>query len=304
MEKDFHYYITYAVAQLAGLSSPDLVAYSCQFVDDNSEGQFSVDGEEAYFPERLKGSAGYYYPVMTQSLSPKSLDIYVQRYVYVPFHFLPGDDSVAIGGAHNKLSVTPNSNNAQAVVRAALASNNPYRIGIALHTFADTWSHQNFTGLQEDWNAVYPWYNVFKSLVPNIGHAEAGHSPDVISEPWIDYRIGKTCIDNKARAFEAVRRMYVAVSSGTRAGKQWGDVESSFRQIIDAPDYDERVKQTSDLVGGTIPNYSKDAWIDAALDREDEEWVVKPELTSTHWYKFQQAAKAQLAQVLELTKNI
>jgi hypothetical protein len=101
----------------------------------------------------------------------------------IVFSNFPGDNNVKNKkGQANPLSITPNSLNAQSILSNALAGNNPYLIGIAAHTCADTWSHQNFTGMREDWNAVYPWYDVFKSIVPNIGHAEAGHSPDVISE--------------------------------------------------------------------------------------------------------------------------
>lgn len=155
MEKDFHYFLTYAMAKLTECNQPDIIAYACQFVDDNNEGQFSIDGEEVFFPEKLKAGGGYYYPVMTQSLSPKSLDSYVQKYVYIPFHFLPGDNNVSIQGKTNPLSTTPNSGNGNKLLPGALHSDNPYLIGIALHIFADTWSHQNFTGMQEEWNAVY-----------------------------------------------------------------------------------------------------------------------------------------------------
>jgi hypothetical protein len=306
MEKDFHYYLTYAIAKLTEVEKPEIVAYASQFVDDNNEGQFSVDGEEVGFPERLKVGGGYYYPVMTQSLSPKSFDIYVQRYVYVPFHFLPGDNSKEIKGEKNPLSVTPFSPNAKAVLASALDSMNLYRIGIALHTVADTWSHQNFTGLQEDWNAVYPWYNVFKSLVPNIGHAEAGHSPDVISEPWIDYRINKDLVDNKQRAFAAAESIFTTLQANTKKGTPWSGVKDNFKGIIDAPDYDERIGRIATLVGGGIPKYDKDTWIDEALtkDKSQKTCELNPNYQETRWYHFHQAAKAQLAEVVDLIKEI
>jgi hypothetical protein len=44
VEKDFHYHLTYAAAKMTKLASPEAVAYACQFVDDNNEGQFSIDG--------------------------------------------------------------------------------------------------------------------------------------------------------------------------------------------------------------------------------------------------------------------
>ena len=62
---------------------------------------------------------------------------------------------MVIDGKKNPLSTTPASPNATVVLKKALASGNPYLLGIALHTYADTWSHQNFTGMQEGWNSVY-----------------------------------------------------------------------------------------------------------------------------------------------------
>ena len=245
---------------------------------------------------------------MTQSLSPKSLDTYVQKYVYVPFHFLPGDNNLELGeGKKNPLSTTPDSANGKALLGAALESGDPYQIGIALHTFADTWSHQNFSGLQESWNAVYPWYNVFKSIAPNIGHAESGHSPDVISEDWTDHRLGKK-ISNRKRALSATAAIYKTLRKHSGKGPLWGEVKSDMRQIINAPDYDERKVRINDLVVesgfGNIPWYSEDDWIDAALERKEEGIELSAGFQQTHWYSFHQAAKTHFATVMNLIKGI
>ncbi len=305
MEKDFHYHLTYAMAKLTELDNPDVVAYACQFVDDNNEGQFSVDGQDVTFPDKIKADGGHYYPVMTQSLSPLSLDPYVQKYVYVPFHFLPGDNNVKNrDGEANPLSATPHSLNAQSILANALAGDNPYLIGIAAHTYADTWSHQNFTGMREDWNALYPWYDVFKSIVPNIGHAEAGHSPDVISETWIDYRFGKTPIDNKQRVFNALEKIYEAFQKKTRKGPAWADMKTDFQKIINIYDYDERIKAIAGLTGNTVPVYSKDVWIGEALSFGTEGVQLQPGFNNTNWYRFHQAAKVHLSKVADLIKEI
>jgi hypothetical protein len=307
MEKDFHYYITYSIAKLTGYDKADIIAYSSQFVDDNNEGQFTIDKEESFFPERIPANGGYYYPIMTQSLSPKSLDAYIQKYVYIPFHFLPGDNNVEINGKKNPLSTTPDSRNARKVLNAAMKKGDPYQIGIALHTFADTWSHQNFTGLRESWNAVYPWYNVFKSIVPNIGHAEAGHSPDVISEDWIDYRIDKK-IDNRERAFSAVAGIYKAMREQSGKGAQWADVEKDYAEIINTFSYNARIEKVAALLRdkglGEIDKYCKDDWIDAALDKSDAGVTMDPDFINSHWYKFHQAAKVHFATVMDLIKEL
>ena len=307
MEKDFHYHLIYAIAKFTGIESAEIIAVSSQFVDDNNEGQFSIDGQPSFFPEKIPANGGYYYPIMTQSLSPKSLDPYVQKYVYVPFHFIPGDNSMVIDRKKNPLSTTPASPNATAVLKKAFASGNPYQLGIALHTYADTWSHQNFTGLQEGWNSVYPWYKVFKSMVPNIGHAEAGHSPDVISEEWSDHRIGEK-IKNSHRALKATAEIYKAMRRKTGSGPFWTDLRKDFRRIINADGYDDRRRKIDDLLTanhfGAVPRYSQNNWIDAALDITDGQIVMREGFEATDWYHFHQAAKVQLALVLELTKAL
>ena len=307
MEKDFHYYITYSIAKLTGYDNANIIGYSSQFVDDNNEGQFVIDERESSFPEKIPAAGGYYYPIMTQSLSPKSLDPYVQKYVYNPFHFLPGDNNVEIKRKKNPLNTTPNSKNARTLLNEALKSKNPYRIGIALHTFSDTWSHQNFTGLREDWNSVYPWYNVFKSIVPNIGHAEVGHSPDVISEDWIDYRIDKKII-NKVRAFEAVGEIYKVMREASGRGVDWTNIKVRYEEIIDTSGYDERIAKVANLLTdnglGSIPDYSKDDWIGAALDKKDGKITMSADFFNRDWYHFHQAAKVHFAAAMDVIKEL
>ena len=53
MEKDFHYYLIYAVSKITGFDKADIIASSSQFVDDNNEGQFSIDERPSKFPEEI-----------------------------------------------------------------------------------------------------------------------------------------------------------------------------------------------------------------------------------------------------------
>lgn len=54
----------------------------------------------------------------------------------------------------------------------------------------------------------------------------------------------------------------------------------------------------------SIPDYSKDDWIDAALDKDEKNVVMKANFTTTHWYNFHQAAKIHFANVMDLIKII
>jgi hypothetical protein len=307
MEKDFHYYLIYCIAAVTQHRDAQIMAFASQFVDDNNERQFFIDGKDCPFPAKIPANGGYYYPIMTQSLSPRSLDMYIHKYVYVPFHFLPGDDTVEIKGKRNKMNVTPNSENARALLNAALKSGNPYRIGVTLHTFTDTWSHQNFTGLWEDWNSVYPWYRLDKSYVPNIGHAEAGHSPDVISEIWTDYRLNKKIV-NVERAYDAVRTIFRDLRKHSGTGPKWGDVRLTYQNILNVPDYDDRIRAMVDFTkseaGVDIAKYDRDVWIEEALDVKDGETVMAPDFEHSHWHKFHQAAKDHFSHALTIITGL
>ena len=90
-------------------------------------------------------------------------------------------------------------------ITAALKTRNLFRIGIALHTYADSWAHQNFSGLLEDWNSVEK-----RSPVPAIGHAQAFRKPDDPGLMWSDPRLvpANAHIVNRDRVLAAARMIY------------------------------------------------------------------------------------------------
>jgi hypothetical protein len=307
MEKDFHFHMTYALANVAGFTPDEshIIAYSAQYIDDNNEVQFPEKDGRAQFPSEILLDGGYFRPIMTQSMSVKSLVYEIQKFVYVPFHFIPGDNNQPMEGKYNRYSTTPNSANAQKVLAAALKSEDLYRIGIALHTFADTWAHQNFTGYEEEWNSVFVWHSPYRAIVPNIGHADAGHEPDEISNEWKDYRLekDKRKISNRERAFEAAKRIYQALRTAKRGSSYWSDVKRDFKRIIDADDYDDRKDKVREYVNQPDLHYVKNKWVDEAILKEGVDLKAAPNFQNTHWYKFQQAAKANLSFVVDLLKT-
>ena len=308
MEKDFHFYVTYALADKAGFSDDEsyIIAYAAQYVDDNNESQYRRQDGPPEFPFGIKTNGGFFRPIMTQSMSVKSLVYEIQKFVYVPFHFLPGDGNQPIKGEYSKYSTTPDSQNARELLRAALATRNPYRIGIASHTYADTWSHQNFTGYEEDWNSVFHWRNPFRALAPNIGHADVGHLPDEISTTWNDYRFEKPYRkrDNRKTALQACKRMFQEFRAARKGDTYWTYVEKDFRRIVNAEDYDDRIDKVKDLLNKPDLSYNKNEWVDGAVkDREREDLEASTNFENTNWYKFQLAAKAHLAMVMDMLKR-
>ena len=308
MEKDFHFYVTYALASKAGFSEDEsyIIAYSSQYVDDNNESQYPRKDGPPQFPFGINTRSGMYHPIMTQSMSVKSLVYEVQKFVYVPFHFLPGDNTKPIQGETNKYSTTPDSLNARQLIRAALKSVNLYRIGIAIHTFSDTWSHQNFTGYEEDWNSVFHWRNPFRSLAPNVGHADVGHLPDEISATWNDFRFEKPFRrrDNRKPAIQACKRIFQELRTARKVRIYWKDIEKDFKRIINAEDYEDRVDKVRDYLNNPGLDYRKHRWVDKAIqDREGVDIQASEDFEDTHWYKFQLAAKAHLVMVMDMIKN-
>ena len=341
MKKDFHFYLIYALAERSGFkrdigngeTEADVIAYASQYVDDNNESQ--VIGEvEREIPKivyeemeeldvvsyeiqryhrfpwevRIRQAENFFRPIMTQTESLKSFNPMFQKYVIMPFHFLPGDlkKIPEIRGKKNLYSTTPNSRNAIKIVKNALDSGDLYRIGVALHTFADTWSHQNFSGLRDDWNAVSD--NI---ILPNIGHAEVLHKPDTISEKWMDSRLkeGAQEIDNTQRAKEAMREIFQWLARYRNPDMRWEDVRDEFERLIFAKDADERIEMVKEMYPNKNLDYKEDkekSWIYKALkyDPNKRDVVAKEGFEDSHWYKFQVAAKRQLATVVNALKDI
>jgi hypothetical protein len=78
------------------------------------------------------------------------------RHVWLPFHFLPGNDGLPQGkspkgGFHKRLLCKPDSHIAQEMITACIADRDkPYglhRLGITMHVYADTWAHREFAGI-------------------------------------------------------------------------------------------------------------------------------------------------------------
>jgi hypothetical protein len=307
MEKDFHFYLIYALAETAGFADDEAftVAYASQFVDDNNEKQYPKKDGHPKFPSAIRLNGSYFRPIMTQSMSVKSLVYEVQKYVYVPFHFIPGDSTQPIKGETNKYATTPNCSKAQKLLKAAIKSEDLYRIGIALHSYADTWSHQNFTGYEEDWNSVFNWHSFYRIIVPNIAHADAGHDPDEISTVWKDYRLPKSerKIVNRVRAMDACKHIYQALRRAVKGERYWSDVKSAFRKIINVEDYDDRIDEIRTYVNKPDLHYKPETWLKEAIKIEGEKVQAAENFENTHWYKFQQAAKANLAFVVDMLKG-
>jgi hypothetical protein len=324
MQKDFHYYVIYTLAKEAGYKDDEayIMAYASQYVDDNTDREYTISDDygEFYvrFPDKIGKSGDFYFPIITQAVDITSFKLSVQRYVYAPFHFIPGDNNVEINGMRNLLCTTRGCKNAVNLLQIAIRSKDLYKIGVALHTYADTWSHERFTAFHEDWNRVYK--SIIRGLPPNIGHAEVFHKPDEISFEWIDKRFGKEKINNRERALLGSEQIFNFIKKGK---VQWNDVKSVFEDIMNAKNFDERIKKIKDMYPGMI-DYDEDKWINEALNFQRDKSEIpgydplkgfppipRPRFVdisvkdvNANWFRFQNAAKKQLAIVLGMIEAL
>ena len=145
MQKDFHYYCIGVLAKAAGFDKGDAltIAYASQYVDDSTESDPVRVGDLMFDPVR------------TAHIGLKAFDWAIQKRVFIPFHFIPPNP---IRAPQDTFVTAPNSPFAQRILQEAcqeqLELRRLCRIGVALHTLADTWSHQGFSGREHKENDV------------------------------------------------------------------------------------------------------------------------------------------------------
>lgn len=148
MQRDYHYYGTYVLARAAGINAKtaQIIASSAQFVDDSVRYRtFDYEDGSSIVTEVTAHHAG----------SVENLNRNDQRYVWIPFHFLPGN----IGEAFTeRLICVKNSAIARAMVDNAIRNsdkpNSPYLIGVTAHVYADTFAHYGFSGVSSTRNRI------------------------------------------------------------------------------------------------------------------------------------------------------
>lgn len=322
MDVEFHYYMTYLVAARSGFSPNDarVIAHASQYVDNNSK-IFKIN----------TGKRNEYCNQITQTFNIlKSKNELLK--IYPVFHFIPGDPFFANAqrkdGQRHFLNTTPNSENANRIIDDALISKNLYRIGIASHSYADTWAHQNFVGYYDEFNAVK---RVFRSALPHVGHADVKRYPDWPALIWYDHRLVTPCdrVNNKVRFLDAALHLfykYCAYLEGfNRRDRREKDALELIRDLdLAIGDCDPKNRHKRDRIqryialserekygGEPIPTYNKRLWFDLAVSRRDgtfsdrkkhlfsnlttfkEPYFWRENYQNSHWYQFQEAAKKQ-----------
>jgi hypothetical protein len=149
MQLDMHYYGTYALARLAGLKPKAclIIATAAQYVDDNAA-SYHIEFQDG---GRIDSQATAHHPAsFVRNLDPTD-----QRQVWVPFHFIPGNEGQTFS---ERLLCRKNSDIAKAMIKNhqkyAKQDVGVYLIGVAAHIYADTFSHWGFSGVGSRRNKV------------------------------------------------------------------------------------------------------------------------------------------------------
>ncbi|MEA3340869.1 MAG: DUF6765 family protein [Chloroflexota bacterium] len=210
MQKDFHYYCIAVLAKAAGFNKKDalIIGYASQYVDDATESELI----RLQVPRLIK-----FDPVRTAYAGldlTGSLTWSAQKRVFIPFHFIPPrpfrpKESTTFSFVTQPAAGEQNGGEksfAELLLEEAASESQRNRwrrlcrIGVALHTYADTWAHQRFSGRhnreENDVENIHVYdrdtgkykrlklENLILDALPQVGHAEAGYFPDLAFQKW------------------------------------------------------------------------------------------------------------------------
>jgi hypothetical protein len=283
MDIEFHYYMTYLIATRAGFNPHDawLIAHSAQGVDDN------------HIPVKVVDDSGAEY---SNALS-QTMDIvrpHEDLYIYPIFHFIPGEQdapsAARLDHRTDPFVTTPNSPLANKMIDAALASGDPYRIGVSAHGYVDTWAHQNFLGKRDTFNTFSSGIFAEVREFLAVGHAAAKHQPDMPGLEWEDNRLVNSKVVNRDRFMDAATHLFQKLALHVQPGRTEADLAVESKALVADLDADigprddinayvkdriaryiERSREAA-YGASTIPDYFDGEWFSEAI-REDHDTV-------------------------------
>jgi len=159
MQIDGHHTLTYVLARMTGFEHKEAntIAHSAQYVDDATNAG-NVEFTNGAMFSRISSAH-----TMEAYDLKHYLNAHENHLVWVPFHFLPGNDGKMAGDNIDgsfikKLICKPYSAVAIDMLDACIKDIDKdyglHRLGITMHVFADTFAHQGFAGVVHRVNKV------------------------------------------------------------------------------------------------------------------------------------------------------
>jgi hypothetical protein len=301
MQKDFHYCVIRVLAEKAGFPPEEAqtIAYASQYVDDaTTHWPIYVDGISPDIVPGLRSRIG------TNSFDPictahsglghvQGLLNISQRKVYVSFHFLP-----SIPFQHRKKFSFITSRNsplslelldaAVDLVRKSEGGGKYAReraliaLGIVLHSYADTWAHENFSGvMNEDDNDVRDLEVLSGSafaarqiawILPHIGHGHVKSYPDRTHVEWgytHAFSGARRRRNNVDASTEAAKCIFAALRRASKGNGEWERWKDAIRECLALacrnPEEKADVYRQKCLERTPFYGYDENEWQDKAI---------------------------------------
>ncbi len=312
MQKDFHYSVVKILAVKAGFEEDDAqtIAHASQYTDDAT----------THFPVRVTNPPDFIrehprYRRNKQTFDPvctahklfglaEGIREEVQKEVYVSFHFVPAKDFSGLNSIRHKHYVTKaNGELANELVGEAVnevknssreeRTRKLIKLGLVLHSYADTWSHQGFSGIHSPFNDIRElkrkkgndWDLSWYGYRPDIGHAEADHCPDATHLEW-KYQYDETNNTVNAKTHrknfeifeEAAQNLFRYLCEANNEASSdvlWDGFKDDLAYCLKKPTQDsgEFKKDAFNQKFQDIElYYDEDIWKNNALNNKDHKW--------------------------------
>lgn len=340
MQIDFHYCTTRIIAEKAGFTAEDaqIIAYAAQFIDDAADHEImNVEGHLDILSRRFTDKT--FNPICTAHKGLqflKGLQEDVQNKIYIPFHFLPELET------SSDLKVVQNCNLSRKLVLQALTElskstgeqrvMNLVRLGITLHTYADSWAHQNFSGrhnpmdndirdistfVDGEWKKIPLLSQLEYNSLPDIGHAEATSFPDQSHLKWrfIKDADGKTYErDNTLLFIDAAEHIFNLLI-GMKRDVDWPELRNKLFECFSfVPEsLDDKIKKFQRVFPEIGFYYDEEQWRNEALLTVERSKIFKVIKEENHsyvlgsdkkWFFFHFAALEQRDYVFKLLEKM
>ena len=338
MQIDFHYNTIRVLTEKVGFSPEDsqIIAYASQYIDDATDHKkMNVEGHLNILSKRFTGKT--FDPICTAHKGLQFIKAFkedVQNKIYIPFHFLHEFTD------KNDFRVKKNSEMSKKLVQTAiieLSKNlgeqrvmNLIRLGIALHTYADSWAHQGFSGRHNpsennigkiellkkgNWERITRLKQFEYNTLPDIGHAEAASYPDQSHLTWRFVKESENQLyeRNNTELFLDAAESILSLVKGVNSLAFWPEIKIKLKECFsyEANSIEAKFQKFQEVFPEIGFYYDENQWRNEALNAvtgkklhkmiDDKEHYVLG--SDKKWFYFHLVALEQREYVLELIDN-
>jgi len=314
MKKDFHYSVVKILAVKAGFQEDDAqtIAYASQYVDDatthkpvNITNPLNFILEHPRYDKKKRVfdpicTAHKFFGFVTGLLEK------VQKEVYVSFHFIPEKNfnEISLPIKDKNYVTKENGTLANELMKKAVdelintssskRTQKLIKLGISLHSYADTWSHQGFSGIHSPFNNIKnleskkdgKWKSANYGYRPDIGHAEADEYPDMANLEWKYEYDGtnnitnaKTERNNSEIFMDASKHIFEYLCQANKKSsikEAWNefkdDLDDCLKSINDDSILNINIFNGKEKFRNISLSYNENRWKNKALNQQNEKW--------------------------------